>query len=151
MAIGPTQTSALVCLLGGAALHSGLQSIRNFFFPAVIAAAATPTTAAPSLDSEVAAPNAAIGSGWTVGLATAFQFGLLCLSFGVGLGIYLVVRFWHTPVGSVQLAVANNTAIDLGQPLTRSHESRATTQRSRRGRRGVLEKSAARPTGVGLV
>ncbi len=135
MALGPAQHSALVLLLGGAVLHSGLTSLTSLFYtPAAI----VDTTAAP-----VAVTLAS--SGWTLGLVTALKIGLCCVALGVALGLYLVCK-WRSVLGGpapLHLAVANNTDISVTSVPGKERQHEAA-RRTRRGRSGVLEEGHAR-------
>ena len=134
MALGPAQHSALVLLLGGAAIHSGLSSFASLFY------AATPTedtTAAPAVATSAS-------TGWTVSLVTALQIGLCCVALGVALGLYLVFK-WRSVLGGpapLHLAVANKTDVSVTSVSDKERQHEAS-RRTRRGRSGVLEKGHA--------
>ena len=131
MIAGPSQ-AALVWLLGGYALHSGLQSLQNIFSsdrPAVVVTPAPPAPTAP---------------GWSVSILGAAQFGLLCLFFGIGLGVYLVHKV-SGGFGGVRLAIQNSTNVDLGTSAYQHRNGESSAPRTRRGRHGVLEAGPAGP------
>ena len=142
--------SALWLLLGGAVLHSGLQSFLGIFSSAPSPAT---TTSAPAILAErpIAAQEPAL---WTVSVTTALQWSGLCLLGGIFLGFYFVYRLhiagaWGTP----QHCQQNNTVqiADVSTLPAIKDASHRSPSSSRRGRRGVLERGQTRTKSPSVV
>ena len=142
--------SALWLLLGGAVLHSGLQSFLGIFSSAPSPAT---TTADPVFLAErsTAAQDSSL---WTVSVTTALQWSGFCLLGGIFSGVYLVYRLHSAGVwGAPQHCQQNNTVqiADVNRLPAIKDASDRSRSGSRRGRRGVLELGQARTKSPGVV
>ena len=142
MAVGPSQTTALVLLLGGAFVQQGLQS-----FWSQITSLVTPSVPASSSEAPTAIAEAV---GWSVSVSTALQGCFIAFLLGIGFTLYVCYKFGAGLGQSppLQLAIANRSDVVFQEVNTKSHEGRV---HPRRGKSGILERRQAGPADPGLV